>query len=153
MGAHLLRRVAAAHPQIRRAVPGLRMIVVTGPRTDPAAIGAPPGVEVRGFVPDLHRHLAACDVAVVQGGLATTMELTAAGRPFVYVPLGNHFEQQIHVRHRLQRHRAGRCVRYPDATPDRLADAITAELARTPDYLPVPTDGARRAAELIAELL
>ena len=153
VGAHLLRRVAAAHPQIRRAVPGLRMIVVTGPRTDPAAIGAPPGVEVRGFVPDLHRHLAACDVAVVQGGLATTMELTAAGRPFVYVPLGNHFEQQIHVRHRLQRHRAGRCVRYPDATPDRLADAITAELARTPDYLPVPTDGARRAAELIAELL
>ena len=45
------------------------------------------GVEVRGYVHELYRHLAACDVAVVQGGLTTTMELVAAGRPFVAVPL------------------------------------------------------------------
>ena len=45
----------------------------------------------------LYRHLAACDLAVVQGGLTTTMELTAVGRPFLYFPLANHFEQQLHV--------------------------------------------------------
>ena len=32
------------------------------------------------------RHLAACDLAVVQGGLTTTMELAANRRPFLYFP-------------------------------------------------------------------
>ncbi|WP_238322592.1 glycosyltransferase [Kordiimonas gwangyangensis] len=41
-------------------------------------------------------------MAVVQGGLTTGMELTALGKPFVYVPLQNHFEQQVHVHHRLK---------------------------------------------------
>ena len=54
-----------------------------------------PDVEVHGFLPDLDLHHAACDIAVVQGGLSTTMELTANGRPFLYFPLGHHFEQQI----------------------------------------------------------
>jgi UDP:flavonoid glycosyltransferase YjiC (YdhE family) len=84
------------------------MILVTGPRIDPQSVPAPPGLEVRGYLPDLHRHLEACDLAVVQGGLSTTMELTAAGRPFVYVPLRHHFEQQIHVPHRLAQYGAGR---------------------------------------------
>ena len=35
----------------------------------------------------------ACDLAVVQGGLTTTMELVAGRRPFLYFPLANHFEQ------------------------------------------------------------
>nr|BFE77611.1 hypothetical protein GCM10020093_002120 [Planobispora longispora] len=85
-------------------MPGLRMVVVAGPRVDPSRLPSRPGLEVRSWVPDLHRHLAACDLAVVQGGLTTCMELTAAARPFVYVPLRNHFEQQFHVAHRLRRH-------------------------------------------------
>ena len=94
------------------------MHVVTGPRLDPDAFPAPPGVHVHGFLPDLDLHHAACDVAVVQGGLSTTMELTAAGRPFLYFPLRHHFEQQVHVRHRLERHRAGRAMDYDAADPD-----------------------------------
>jgi hypothetical protein len=43
----------------------------------------------------LYRHLAACDLAIVHGGLTTCMELTAARRPFVYVPLRHHFEQNF----------------------------------------------------------
>ena len=93
-----------------------------GPRIDPASLGAPAGVDVHGFLPDLDLHHAACDVAVVQGGLSTTMELTAAGRPFLYFPLGHHFEQQVHVRHRLERHRAGRAMDYREADPGRIAD-------------------------------
>ena len=34
-----------------------------------------------------------------------------------------------------------------------IADAITAEIGRPVDYRPVTTDGAKRAANLIAELL
>jgi UDP:flavonoid glycosyltransferase YjiC (YdhE family) len=104
-------------------------------------------------VPDLHRHLAACDVAVVQGGLTTTMELTAARRPFIYFPLARHFEQNIHVQHRLARHRAGRRMQFAASSPEAIATAIAEEIGRSVDYLPVPGDAAARAAGLIAELL
>jgi len=39
------------------------MVVVAGPRIDPASLPAHPGVEVRAYVHDLYRHLAVCDLA------------------------------------------------------------------------------------------
>jgi UDP-N-acetylglucosamine:LPS N-acetylglucosamine transferase len=129
------------------------MVVVTGPRIDPESVPAADGLEVHAYVHDLHRHLAACDLAVVQGGLTTCMELTATGRPFLYVPLRNHFEQQFHVAHRLRRHRAGRRLDYHEAAPDLLAEAIATEIGREVDYLPVSSGGAARAAAMLAELL
>jgi UDP-N-acetylglucosamine:LPS N-acetylglucosamine transferase len=104
-------------------------------------------------VHDLYRQLAACDLAVVQGGLTTTMELTAARRPFIYVPLRHHFEQNFHVKHRLTRYRAGRRLDYQDTGPDSLAQAMTQELGRPVSYRPVETDGAARAAACLAELI
>ena len=81
VGANLLRRLIAAYPLAREAIPELRMVVVAGPRIDPTELPAQEGLEIRTFVDGLYRHLAACDLAVVQGGLTTTMELTAtAGR-------------------------------------------------------------------------
>src|SRR5215216_2569176 len=74
VGGHLLRRVIEAFPEAKRQVPALRMIVVAGPRIDPASLLTHDGLEVRAFVPQLYRHLAACDLAVVQGGLSTCME-------------------------------------------------------------------------------
>jgi pimeloyl-ACP methyl ester carboxylesterase/predicted glycosyltransferase len=153
VGAPLLRRIIASYDAAKARIPALRMHVVTGPRLDAAAFPAPPGVEVHGFLPDLDQHHAACDVAIVQGGLSTTMELTAAGRPFLYFPLRHHFEQQVHVRHRLERHGAGRPMDYATADPDTIADALVEELAREVDYLEVPSDGAARAAQLLGELL
>jgi pimeloyl-ACP methyl ester carboxylesterase/predicted glycosyltransferase len=154
MGAALLRRVAEAFPFAEKRVPGLRMVLVTGPRIDPASVPAPSGVEVHGYLPDLSRWSAACDVAVVQGGLSTTMELTAARRPFVYVPLARHFEQQIHVPHRLAQYGAGRRLDFAEAAdPERLAEVIAGELGRPVAYRPVETDGAARTAQLLAELL
>ncbi|MFP4511704.1 MAG: alpha/beta fold hydrolase [Acidimicrobiales bacterium] len=153
VGAPLLARVIDAHRIAAASVDGLRTIVVAGPRIDPERFDRPAGVEIRSYVPDLHRHLAACDLAVVQGGLTTTMELVATGRPFLYLPLQNHFEQQIHVRHRLERHRAGRRIDYATSTAESIADEIVAGIDSTPDHLPVPADGARRAAELLVDLL
>jgi predicted glycosyltransferase len=153
VGEALLRRVVASYPDAARRVNGLRMIAVAGPRIDPASLGAPRGVEVRAFVPELYRHLAACDLAVVQGGLTTTMELTAARRPFLYFPLRDHFEQNRHVRHRLERYGAGRCMEYASTTPETIAEAIAAEIDRPVDYRPVERDGAARAAALIASLI
>ncbi|HWM00789.1 MAG TPA: alpha/beta fold hydrolase [Actinophytocola sp.] len=154
VGTSLLRRVLDAVPAARRLVPGLRFLVVAGPRIDPAGLPRHRGVSIRGFLPDLHRTLAACDLAVVQGGLTTCMELTASGRPFIYVPLRNHFEQNFHVRHRLERYGAGRRMSYEQAcSPDALAAAIAEEVGRPVAYHPVERDGAARAAGLLADLL
>jgi hypothetical protein len=81
------------------------------------------------------------------------MKLTAAGRPFIYFPLGHHFEQNFHVRHRLDRYRAGRWKDYQTAGPADIAAAIAAEISREADYRPVTTDGAARAASMLASLL
>jgi pimeloyl-ACP methyl ester carboxylesterase/predicted glycosyltransferase len=153
VGAALLRLVASSFAEAKRRVPELRMIVVTGPRIDPTTIPHPEGLDVRAYVHDLYRHLAACDLAVVQGGLTTSMELTAARRPFIYFPLGHHFEQTFHVHHRLCRYGAGRRLDFATATAESIAAAIAEEIGRDVHYRPVESDGARRAAEMIAELL
>jgi UDP-N-acetylglucosamine:LPS N-acetylglucosamine transferase len=129
------------------------MVVVTGPRIDPDSVPAADGLDVRAYVHDLWRHLAVCDLAVVQAGLTTTMELTANRRPFLYVPLRHHFEQQFHVGYRLQRHRADRRLDYTQTGPEELAAAMAAEIGRDVDYLAVPSDGADRVASRLAALL
>ena len=153
VGAHLLRRVIAAFPEAKERVPDLRMVVVAGPRIDPESLPRHDGLEVRAYVHDLYRHLAACDLAIVQGGLTTAMELTASRRPFLYFPLRHHFEQNFHVRHRLSQYGAGRCMDFETDGPSEIAAAIAGEIGREVDYRPVETDGAARAAALIAELL
>ena len=153
VGADLLRRVIAAFPETKRRVPELRMIVVAGPRIDPASLPRHDGLEVRAYVHDLYRVLAACDLAVVQGGLTTAMELTANGRPFLYFPLGHHFEQNFHVRHRLDRYRAGRAMDFGTDGPEAIAAAIADEIGRDVEYRQVDAGGAARAAAMIAELL
>jgi pimeloyl-ACP methyl ester carboxylesterase/spore coat polysaccharide biosynthesis predicted glycosyltransferase SpsG len=153
VGADLLRRVIAAFPQAKEQVPQLRMIVVAGPRIDPASLPSHPGLEVVPYVHNLYRHLAACDLAVVQGGLTTSMELTAQKRPFLYFPLRHHFEQNFHVRHRLENYGAGRRMDYDDSPPEQIAAAIAREIGRDVAYRDVEADGAARAATRIAELL
>ena len=121
------------------------MVVVTGPRIDPRSLPRAEGLDVRTYVHNLYRYLAVCDLAVVQGGLTTSMELTANRRPFLYFPLRHHFEQNFHVRHRLGRYGAGR--------PEVIAGAIANEIGREVSYRPVETDGAAHAAASIADLL
>jgi pimeloyl-ACP methyl ester carboxylesterase/predicted glycosyltransferase len=152
VGSHLLQAVLAAEPAARRLVPNLRMVAVCGPRIDPSTLAAG-DAELHGFVDGLHRWLDACDIGVVQGGLTTTMELVAARKPFLFFPLERHFEQRLHVAHRLARHGAGRRMEYASATADGIAEAIAQELARSIGYLAVPGGGAARAAALIAPLL
>jgi pimeloyl-ACP methyl ester carboxylesterase/predicted glycosyltransferase len=153
VGGHLLRRVVDSFPLAKQLIPDLRMVVVAGPRIDPTTLPGAEGLEVRAFVPDLYRHLAACDMAVVQGGLTTVMELTTNNRPFLYFPLHNHFEQNFHVRYRLDRYGAGRCMDFASDGPEQIATAIAAEIGRGVSYRPVETDGAAKAASSIAELL
>jgi hypothetical protein len=81
------------------------------------------------------------------------MELTANRRPFLYFPLRHHFEQNFHVRHRLERYGGGCRMDFETSTPEIIAHAIVSQLGREVSYRPVEADGAARAAALIAELL
>jgi pimeloyl-ACP methyl ester carboxylesterase/predicted glycosyltransferase len=153
VGAPLLRRVIDSYPLAKQRVPNLRMIVIAGPRIDPASLPTAEGLEVKQYVHELYRHLAACDIAIVQGGLSTTMELAANRQPFLYFPLRHHFEQNFHVAHRLERYGAGRRMDYELATPEVVAAALAEELAKPVTSKPVETDGAARAADRIAELI
>ncbi len=153
VGTALLDTVIRAFPAVKRRVPNLRMIAVAGPRIDPSTLPAVDGVEVRSFVPDLNLHLAACDIALAQGGLSTTMELVAARRPFIYFPLIDHCEQNFHVHHRLQRYHAGRRMDFQAATPESLALEIESLLSRPVDFIEVESGTAARAASLIAQVL
>jgi hypothetical protein len=69
------------------------------------------------------------------------------------LPLRHHFEQTFHVRHRLERYGAGRCMDFAQATPEDIAAAIVEEIGRPVSYRAVERDGAARAAELIAALI
>ena len=146
----LLRRVDRRRSRrARERVPG----PAHGRRRRPAdrpgvAARRATALEVRAYVPDLYRHLAACDLAVVQGGLTTAMELTANRRPFLYVPLRHHFEQNFHVRHRLERYGAGRRMDYDDATARRRSPTRSPRrsAARSTTAPSRPTAPARAAA-------
>jgi len=65
IGKSLLELCNNAYPILKSKIPQLHMVLVTGPRLAPSSIQASPGIEVKGFVPDLYQHFAACDLAIV----------------------------------------------------------------------------------------
>jgi hypothetical protein len=82
----VIERCVDVFPLVRRDIPDLRMVLVGGSRLSMPAGRLPSGVDARGYVPRLYEHLAVCDLAVVQGGGATTLELTGLQRPFLFFP-------------------------------------------------------------------
>ncbi len=153
IGKDLLELCGRAYPIIEQKVPDLRMVLICGPRLSFDSVKVPDGVEVKGYVPALYEHFAASDLVIVQGGGTATLELTALRRPFLYFPLANHCEQQIHVAERLARHQAGIKMVYSQTTPDILAEKVIANLGKNVDYPPIPVQGAQKAAQLILDLL
>ena len=146
VGRPLLSRIAAAFPRMKREMPGLRMVLVAGPRIASDAFEQHEGLEVRPYVHNLFEHLACSDLALVQGGLSTVMELVATRRRFLSFPLARHFEQCIHVRNRLRNYCADCSLDFSQLGPDELAVQALQAMDRSADYQPVETDGAARAA-------
>ena len=94
----------------------------------------PEGIEIKGYVPELYRHFAASDLAIVQGGGTTTIELTALRKPFLFFPLEGHFEQQVHVTNRLKRHRAGIKMTFKDTNAIILAKTVLSNIGKNIGY-------------------
>jgi UDP:flavonoid glycosyltransferase YjiC (YdhE family) len=129
------------------------MVLVCGPHLSPDTIQAPEGVTVKGYVPELFKHLAAADLAIVTGGGTITLELTALQKPFLYFPLEQHFEQEIDVANRCARHRAGVRMVYSKTTAELLAQTALANIGKEVNYAPIPINGAQNAASIISQIL
>jgi hypothetical protein len=153
VGADLLRLCLAAYPHAQRVVPDLRMVLVSGPRLAVQPADLPTGVEVKSFVPRLYEHFAACDLAVVQGGGTTTMELTALRRPFIFFPLEGHCEQQKFVVPRQQRLRAGIRLRFADTSPEELGRQMAANVGANVDYVEPDVGGAPKLAVIVTQTM
>jgi UDP:flavonoid glycosyltransferase YjiC (YdhE family) len=150
-GRDLLEACGKAFTIAQARIPTLEMVLVCGPRIAPDSVAAPQGVRVLGYVPALYRHFAACDLAIAQGGGTTTLELTALGRPFVYIPVEGQCEQEVAVAGRVARHRAGIRLLRRDMTADRLAELIVANVGTVARWPQIGADGAMAAARHVLE--
>jgi UDP-N-acetylglucosamine:LPS N-acetylglucosamine transferase len=103
------------------------------------------------MVSQLWRHLAACDLAVVQGGGTTSLELEALRVPFLFFPVEHHSEQEVTVAGRLARHGAGIRMKVSSTSPEQMADAMVANLGANVRYPEIPCRGVQLAANLILE--
>jgi pimeloyl-ACP methyl ester carboxylesterase/predicted glycosyltransferase len=153
VGTPLLGRIADAFPHMKRHVPELRMVLVAGPRVARESLPEHAGLDVLPYVHNLFEHLACADLALVQGGLSTCMELVATRRRFLSFPLERHFEQCIHVRHRLNNYCADCSVRFRELTTEGLAERALEALHAPVAYRVVETDGAARAAAQIVAVM
>lgn len=153
VGGSLLHRIAQTFPLMKKQVPELHMVLVAGPRLPRDAFPTMDGLDVLPYVHKLFEHLACSDLALVQGGLSTCMELVATRRPFLRFPLERHFEQCIHVTNRMRNYCAECTVRFSDLTARELADKALQTLHAPVTYKPVETDGAARAARHILAVM
>lgn len=151
IGRDLLELCGRAFPLVGARVPGLHMVLVAGPRIDSESLDVPKGVDCRGMVSQLWRHMAACDLAVVQGGGATTLEAEALRVPFLFFPVEHQSEQEVTIAGRLARHGAGVRMHVSSTSPQDMADAIVANLGIKVSYPEIPVGGAHLAARRILE--
>ena len=152
-GKELLELSLKTVPIIRKEIPDFKMMMVLGPEVPLDYVKPIEGVEVTGYLPNLYKHLAAADLAIVTGGGTVTLELTALQKPFLYFPLENHFEQEIAVSQRCKRHKAGVRMDFSKTTPNTLAKEVVDNIGKKVEYASILTDGAEKAAKLIGALL
>ena len=142
VGAGLLERLVAGYEAAAEQVPGCGCSRSPARASTASACARPPG----------SRCAATCPSSIACWRAATSRSSRAAsppawsswppGRPFVSFPLKRHFEQRIHVAHRLARHGHTRALEVEDATPDGVGRGDRGR-ARAPRSTTAPS---RRAA-------
>jgi len=152
IGKEQLELCGQAYTIAKNSIPNLKAVFVTGPRLSGKTINLPEDIELKGFVPKLYEHFSACDLAIVQGGATSTLELTALRRPFIYFPLEGHCEQAS-VSRMLAQKGAGIKLRLKKTTPELLADQIVKNIGNEVSYADIPRDGALKAAQHLIKLL
>ncbi|WP_136708740.1 nucleotide disphospho-sugar-binding domain-containing protein [Agromyces sp. H66] len=136
---------------------GVRAVVTAGPAIDPAALPAPPGIEVRGFG-DHGSLLRSARLLIGHGGHGTTMRALAAGVPVLVVPMTRHADHHLVAAAVARAGVGGQADK--DVTPAELRAAIagvlespatTARVRRLGERLR-RSSGAERAADVLERL-
>lgn len=161
-GAHAINEaVTAAMPEIQGRLPGLHVIQQTGERdyNDVQAAYARAGMsaEVSAFIDNMPQAFARSDLLVCRSGASTVAEVTAAGKPAIFVPFPRAADD--HQRRNAEAiAEAGAAVLIPESelTPTRLAQTVM-ELLSNPVRLKEMAEKARSlghkdAAGQVAEM-
>jgi UDP-N-acetylglucosamine--N-acetylmuramyl-(pentapeptide) pyrophosphoryl-undecaprenol N-acetylglucosamine transferase len=159
------RAMTAAAPEVLRQIPALRIIHQTGEReyNDTQAAYAQAGVkaEVSAFIDDMPAAFAQADLLLCRSGASTVAEITAAGKPAIFVPFPRAADD--HQRRNAEAiAEKGAALLVPQAalTPERLAQLLV-ELLGDPVRLRQMSEKARalshhdaagRVASMVAEL-
>jgi UDP-N-acetylglucosamine--N-acetylmuramyl-(pentapeptide) pyrophosphoryl-undecaprenol N-acetylglucosamine transferase len=150
-GAHAINQaVLDALPKLMEAVPGIHVIHQTG-ETDyvPAQevyLRTMISAEVSPFIDDMPGAFARADLLVCRSGASTVAEITAAGKPAIFVPLPTAADDhQTQNAVTLADGGAARLLPQSELSRDRLVNEI-AELLRDRARLAAMAEAARRFA-------
>jgi UDP-N-acetylglucosamine--N-acetylmuramyl-(pentapeptide) pyrophosphoryl-undecaprenol N-acetylglucosamine transferase len=157
--------MVAAAPVVLRQIPALHIIHQTGERdyNDVQAAYKRAGVnaEVAAFIDDMPAAFARADMLLCRSGASTVAEITAAGKPAIFVPFPRAADD--HQRRNAEAiAQGGAAVLVPQSelTPERLAQVVT-ELFGDPKRLKEMSaqaralshhDAAGRVARMVVEL-
>lgn len=156
VGLALLRTALEARPLSKAAGSRVWRVLVNqshGRETfDRLAGMAREGFVVEATRPDFPGLLERCALSISQAGYNTVLDILAASCRSVLVPFAERGEtEQTQRAMALQaRGRAG-LVAEDGLTPEALAKAVDAEMARSPDHHAVLAEGAERSAEILIE--
>jgi UDP-N-acetylglucosamine--N-acetylmuramyl-(pentapeptide) pyrophosphoryl-undecaprenol N-acetylglucosamine transferase len=161
-GARAINQVVpAAVAELQGRVPGLRVIHQTGERdqSQVQAAYANSGIpaEVSAFIDNMPQAFAGADLLICRSGASTVAEVTAAGKPAIFVPFPRAADD--HQRRNAEAIAdAGAAVLIPESelTPQKLADTV-ADLLAHPTRLREMAEKARAlshrdAAAQVAEM-
>lgn len=143
----------------RGCLAGLTWRLLAGPNLPQQAFGTlagalPEGVVLERYRLEFPQMLRRCRVSVSQAGYNTVLDILAACAPAVVVPFASERETEQRLRaKRLATRGVLELVPETDLTPARLARAIERAIERGPGAISVDTGGARRAGELLANII
>jgi UDP-N-acetylglucosamine--N-acetylmuramyl-(pentapeptide) pyrophosphoryl-undecaprenol N-acetylglucosamine transferase len=134
-GAHAINRaVIDALPRLAEAVPGLCIIHQTGEKdyveAQAAYLKYMIAAEVSPFIDDMPGAFARADLLLCRSGASTVAEVTAAGKPAIFVPLPTAADD--HQRHNaeiLVSGNAARLLPQPELSPERLIADVSSLLS------------------------
>ncbi|MCI0354633.1 MAG: undecaprenyldiphospho-muramoylpentapeptide beta-N-acetylglucosaminyltransferase [Acidobacteria bacterium] len=133
-GASAINRVmTAALPILKSAVPGLSIVHQTGPRdleqVQAAYRDAGMDAQVSAFIDQMPAAFLAADLLLCRAGASTVAEITAAGKPAIFVPFpraaDDHQQRNAQA---LERAGAGQIIPEVKLSPEKLAVALAALL-------------------------
>ena len=165
-GAHAINQaMIGAFDAIQRKVPGICLIHQTGERdyndVQAAYASAGTAAEVSSFIDNMPQAFARADVLVCRSGASTVAEVTAAGKPAVFVPFPQAADD--HQRRNAEAIVAGGAavlISQAELTPERLSQTV-GDLLSNPQRLSEMSERARglshidaagRMARMVAEL-